>query len=193
MFMDTRYLVLSVIGPQAGEKSDKIFTRKIKDILKVGKTFWVVLSSSAKPDNIHKLCAKAHKHRRNIYCMLIEPSTKNGAEDTKTKQKAKEFSSDSVKWERLPYSKGLSKVTGKITKNTCALVFDEFIFLKYKIDLGNYADFIDKKEPIKIRRGDSTVCAIAKNTQNHPRKMKSNTRSVIAIAKLAKPYAVWLR
>lgn len=191
MTRDNKYVVLSVMGPHAGEESNKIFARKIRDIYTIGNTFWVVHSPSAKPDIVQRLCSKASQHKYNIYCILLAASSANGAEDTKTTKKAKRFSTDGLEWESLPY--GLSKVTGNITNSTCALIIDEFVFRKFDIDLWNYANFVNTRKPIIFRRGESTVCAIKKDTSTYPDRMKSHVRSVIAVGKLAKPYAVWLR
>ena len=193
MTRDNKYVVLSVMGPHAGETSGKIFDRKIRDIYKIGKTFWVVHSPSAKPDNVQRLCLKASQHNYIVDCILLAPSSANGAEDTKTTKKAKEYSIDGLEWESLPYSEDLSKVTGKITNSTCALIIDEFAFRKFDIDLWEYANFVNTRKPIIFRRGESTVCGIKKDTSTYPDKMKSRLRSVIAVGRLAKPYAVWLR
>ena len=43
-------LIVSVMGPHAGETPDGIFKRKVKDIEKVGWTLWVIRSHGASAD-----------------------------------------------------------------------------------------------------------------------------------------------
>ena len=194
--MDTKekpkYAVFSVMGPHAGEDSDSIFTRKAEDINKVGKTFWLVRSYLAKPNMVQKLCAEAIKQTCNPFCLFLAPSSPSGATPTKSNCAASEYSSDSSTWHPLP--PGLGPVTGQIARSTCALIFDELIVRESGIiDLWDYADYFDSKQPIKTKQGASTVCGILKETRTHPDRMKSHKRSVIAIGRLAAPYAVWLR
>jgi hypothetical protein len=54
--IDSKYLIISVIGPHAHETENTIFKRKIEDINKVGKTFWLTKSHQSKPDMVQQFC-----------------------------------------------------------------------------------------------------------------------------------------
>lgn len=103
---------------------------------------------------------------------------------------AESYSVDNKKWSILPEE--LSSVTGEINKGAYALIFDSLREVDDEINLWEYADFLTKKA-IKIRLGNSTLCAIRKNTAEEMDKMKSPNRKIIAIAKLHEPYCVWLK
>jgi len=184
--------VLSVMGPHAGEDVGAIFTRKIADIQKAGRTFWLVRSHKAKPDMVHTICSQAVCQRLAVFCLFLGPSSRGGATPTKTASAASEYSADLSTWHALP--PGIGPVTGLITKNACALVFDNLTIQESALlDLWQYADFFSPDRPVMIRQGASTVCALRKNMQCHPERMKSNLRLLIAVGRLTKPYAVWLR
>jgi len=187
-----KYAVLSVMGPHAGEEEEEIFLRKRTDIIKCGQTFWLIRSHSAKPDMVQSLCLAAAKAGCTPVCLFVEPSTHGGAVPTKSSRAASEYSPDLTTWQHLPV--GLSPVTGHITPGVCALVFDHLMIDEAKrIDLWDYSDFFDSKQPVIFRQGVSTVCGVAGNTRSNPRRMKSNVRRVVAVGVLKKPYAVWLR
>jgi hypothetical protein len=186
------YVVLSVMGPHAGEDTDAIFIRKTEDVRRCGKTFWLVRSHLAKPNMVQKLCSEAIKQTCNPLCFFLKPSSPGGAVPTKSNCKASEYSSDFSTWHPLP--PGLGPVTGRISPSAYALIFDELIVRESEIiDLWGYADFFDSQRPITIRQGASTVCAIGRETRTHPDRMKSHLRPAIAIGRLAYPYSVWLR
>jgi hypothetical protein len=187
----SHYAILSVMGPHAGEDSETIFSRKINDIISIGRTFWVIQSYKAKPESVQQLCQTALDNGQTPLCIFLAPSSTNGAKQTKTSSAASAFSPDQVKWLTLP--KGLSPVTGNI-KRASALVFDELKMIELQtIDLWQYADFIDPNLPVKTRQGVSTLCAVRQDTKKHPERMKSRFRQILAIGRLIKPYAVWLR
>ena len=49
--------IFTIIGPHAGELPDSIISRKIKDIKKVGQTFWVIKAiKGKKPIEVQKFC-----------------------------------------------------------------------------------------------------------------------------------------
>jgi len=146
--------VLSVMGDHASESADAIFYRKIADINRLGKTFWLMRSPKARPAKVQGICESAPS-----YTIFVEPATKGGARPTKEEDAAKEYSDDGVSWYRLP--KNLSPVTGKLDKSAAALVFDKMTTnVTGSLDLWCYADFSDILEPIKFILGCSTVCAI---------------------------------
>lgn len=188
------YVVLSVLGPHAGESEGQIFRRKMLDVRRVRRTFWLHRSSQANPDAVQNICELTQEKHDSVYCVFIEPSQPGGAHPTKTGSAAKSYSRDRKMWHELP--KKLSPVTGRIDKGAFALVFD---FLEYAqgpdvtIDLWDYADFNKPESPIKFQQGRSTVCAIRKDMSKHPEKIKSHRRRVIAIARLVEPFCVWLK
>ena len=187
-----QYAVLSVMGPHAGEDSEVIFARKARDTRMVGRTFWVIRSHKARPDMVQSLCRTARDQGHMPVCVFLTPSSAGGAVPTKTSSAATAYSSDQVDWRSLPH--GLSPVTGRITRSACALVFDQLTTGDLDtVDLWQYADFFDQERPVKIRQGASTVCVVRRDTQAHPDRMKGHLRFAMATARLAEPFAVWLR
>ena len=49
------HLIISVIGPHAGESLNAIFSRKISDIKKCGFTYWICKSRAISPTRINAL------------------------------------------------------------------------------------------------------------------------------------------
>ncbi len=191
--METQeYSVLSVMGPHAGEDSDAIFARKIADIRNAGRTFWVVRSHKAKPDMIQTIGMAARNRSHDPLCAFVASSTPGGAVPTKTASAADEYSADRCAWQKLPA--GITPVTGQMSSHTCALVFDQLCFLESAIvDLWHYVDFFDRKQPVRIQQGASTVCVTSGDTSTHSRRMKSHLRQIMAVGRLVEPFAVWLR
>lgn len=179
--------IISVMGAHAGEDMDVIFTRKIADIEQTGKTFWLMRSPKARPIQVQDICKSSP-----VYTIFVEPASKGGARPTTNNDAAKKYSVDKKIWSQLP--KGVSPVTGKIDSSATALVFDRMTTnVSGAIDLWKYSDFSVEENPLKFILGCSTVCVIQKDMSTHPNRMKSRYRGIIAIAKLAEPYCVWLR
>lgn len=187
-----KYAMISIIGPHAGEPSEEIFERKIEDTEKVGKTFWVINSHQAKPEIVQNFCKQALEEQEMAHCMFVTPSSKGGAKKTSTSEEAKKYSKNGEKWKGFPEK--LSRVTGRLKKSTCGLVFNDLRLVGGKIvDLGNYADFQKPAEPLKIRQGNSTVCGIRKDMHSHPDVMKSIKRKILAVGTFEEPYGVELK
>jgi len=189
--LNEKYIVISVMGPHAGESEDKIFKRKIEDINRIGKTFWLIKSYQAKPDMVQRICENAKTENKNVFCVFINASSVGGATPTKIASSAKSYSKDRITWNNLPMK--LSPVTGKIDRNTYALILNYLDLLNDKIDLWYYAHFFNQEQPLKILQGGSTLCAIKKDMSNYNNKIKSRYREIIAIGKLCEPFCVWLR
>lgn len=185
------YSVISVMGEHAGENEVQIFERKINDIERIGRTFWLIRSHQAKPSMVQSLIREAEDRKENVSLVFIEPSSVGGAVPTTTAAYAREYSRDGINWEELPQN--LSLVTGKIDKGAYALVFQNLVFVRDAIDLWNYADFLNQEQPIRIFQGASTFCAIKRDMSNHPTKIKSHYRKAIAVGVMCEPYCVWLR
>ncbi len=186
-------LVISVMGPHAGETEKEIFDRKIGDIERTGKTFWLNRSQKARPVIIQRLCNEAKKEGNDCYCVFIEPSSKGGALPATSQEFAKTFSKDGSIWYSFP--SGIGPVTGKIGSGAQALVFDHLELAKATsfINLWDYADFTNENLPLKIILGVSTLCAIKKDMHNHKDKMISNRRRIIAVGRICDPSCVYLR
>ena len=179
--------VISVMGAHAGEGADEIFQRKQADIGRAGRTFWLMKSPKARPPHVQELCKAIPG-----YAIFIEPATKNGARPTTTGDASKEYSPDGNSWYPLPI--GIGSVTGKLDSGAFALIFDMMTTsVKGSLDLWDFGEYPDTQKPLKFMLGCSTVCAVRKDMHKHPGRMKSRYREIVAIARLAHPYCVWLR
>lgn len=191
--METQeFSLFSVMGPHAGEDSDAIFARKIDDIRKAGRTFWVVRSHKGKPGMIQEIgrtvCGKSFEP----LCAFLAPSSPGGAVPTKTASVAIEYSADRCDWQALPA--GITPVTGRMTPSTCALVLDQLCLqASAVVDLWQYTDFFDPESPVMIRQGASTIGVRRGDTSTHPDRMSSRLRQVMAVGRLVYPFAVWVR
>jgi len=188
-----KYVVISVIGSHAGEPLEEIFLRKITDITRTGKTFWIINSTKASLKLINQMKKTALKENKDIFCIFIEPSQKGGSADTKLSEPAKEYSEDKQIWQS--FDEKTSPVTGKMTTNSYAMVFEKISLIEseLKLNLWDYADFDNQNEPIKLNQFRSSFCGIQKNMFDNPNKMKSNLRKIVAVAKLYSVGAIWLR
>ena len=191
--LNSKYLVISVMGPHAGESEKEIFNRKIGDVKRAGKTFWLNRSQKGRPAMVQKLCSEAKGEGSDCYCIFIEPSSKGGALPAESQESAESFSKDGLNWYSFP--SGVGPVTGKIGKGTQALVFDQLELAKSIgfINLWDYADFTNENLPLKIILGVSTLCAIKKDMHSHIDKMASNRRRIIAVGRICEPSCVYLR
>ena len=179
--------VISVMGDHAGEGVNAIFNRKKADIDRTGRTFWLMRSPKARPTHVQGICSKVP-----AYTIFVEPATAGGARPTKEEDAAKEYSDDRVLWHPIP--KGLSPVTGKLDTAATALVFDMLTTnVPGTLDLWGYVEASDVNKPLRFILGCSTVCAVWKDTKSYPDKMKSRHRGIVAVARFAHPYGVWVR
>jgi hypothetical protein len=179
--------VISVMGDHAREGVDKIFQRKTADIDRTGKTFWLMRSPKARPLQVQGICQTAP-----AYAIFISPASKGGARPTTTEEVASEYAENREVW--LPLPKDISPVTGKLDNSAAALVFDMLTTeVSGLLDLWNYGDLADIQKPLRFILGCSTICTVKKDMTAHPEKMKSRYRKVVAIARIARPYCVWLR
>lgn len=181
------HCIVSVMGCHAGEGSDAIFNRKQADIARSGITYWLMRSPKARPHQVHAICRSFP-----AYTIFVEPSTKGGARPTTREDEAQEYSNDAVLWHPLP--KGLSRVTGKLDTGATALVLDMMtVDVSATLDLWDYAEASNVHKPLRFILGCSTVCAVRKDTKLLPGRMKSRYRGIVAVARLANPYCVWVR
>lgn len=85
-------------------------------------------------------------------------------------------------------------MTGKMDAGATALVFDMMtINVGGTLDLWDYGELSDIHKPLRFIVGCSTVCAVRKDTRLHPEKLKSRYRGIVAVARLADPYCIWIR
>lgn len=186
-FLQTSFVIISVVGSHAGEKIVDIFLHKKQDVKEKGKTYWLIQSNKAKTDQIQSFCREAAKKGESVFCYFIEPSQKGGARPTLHDKMVTRVSVDKQNWDPVP--RGI-KITGKISESSTALVFDQLEVLNEPtvIDLWNYSEF-QTKSPVKIRLGASTVCCERKPSQG----MRSRHRRVVGVGRLTAPYSLWLK
>lgn len=178
-------VIISIVGEHAGESLEEIFARKRGEIRKTGRAFWLYKSHSAKPDVVQNL-AKANNEE--TLCLFIGASSRGGARPTKHQDRMKYYSYDRANWEEVP--DGIL-VTGT-DRAAFGLILKEIEPTNELIDLWDYSNFVRQNEPLKFRLGDSTLPATKNSSSNHPERMKSPIRRIIAVAKLARPYGLWL-
>ena len=105
---------------------------------------------------------------------------------------ARDYSDDRKLW--YPRPNGISPVTGKLDANATALVFDMITTaVSGALDLWDYGDSSDVGRPLKFMLGCSSICAVRKDMASRAEGMKSRYRRIVAVARFAKPYCVWLR
>lgn len=186
--LKSSHCIISIMGDHAGEDTEKIFYRKIEDIHRTNCTYWLIKSPKAKPPLVQQLCTGGP-----AYVLFVAPAVKGGARSTEIGNIAKEYSIDGLTWDTLPV--GLGPVTGKLDSQAYALVFDalETIADGQTVNLWDYADFETPERPVRTILGCSTICAIMQDTSDYPDRLKSNVRRILAIARLTKPYCVFVR
>jgi len=180
-----KYAILSLAGEHAKESFDEIIQRKKKDIENIGYTFWLENSYKTYPDKVQKFYGIANKERIELDCLLYMGNT----QDTKHNTKAKEYSVDKRNWQKIDSK--LSPITGKMSENTHALVFDKLDSKTMDLNLENYVEF-DSNSPIRNYPNVSTFCSIKKH-DNIVAKKPNNIRKIFAIGRIHKPSSVWLR
>ncbi|TBB32469.1 hypothetical protein [Rhizobium ruizarguesonis] len=171
--------VVSIIGWHGDEPPDAIVARKAKDIAEAGQTLWAFQSWKARPGAVQDF-GRIHP---GLMVFFIE----GGATPTGTSQCASWMSEDQRNWVPLP--KGIGPVTGKINGGT-ALVLESLEPCSASIDLWRFMEH-PSSDPVRFMLGASTACLIP--AVEIADGMKSRYRRVLAVGRLAKPYAVYLR
>jgi hypothetical protein len=182
-----KYVIISVIGSHAGEDISRVFARKQKEIRDTTLSYWLVKSFKARTERVQALCKKAASENESVFCLFIDPASKNGSKPTTHSIEAEYISQDNIDWEKVP--KGI-KITGKIDQYSTALVFDEIDIMNRPLsfDLQGYVEF-ETKLPIKLQLGASTICCEqVSSSDTSPR-----FRNVVAIGKFHPSYAVWIK
>lgn len=178
-------IVLSVIGPHAGEDSNTIFTRKISDITTIGRTLWLHRSAQARPDQTRTF--------RPSFVIFLTPSSKQGARPTTESGTATQMSIDKACWQPLP--NGLGPVTGNLKSAAYALVLSELTLCQdlALLDVWSYANGIAASNPIRFQLGASTVLAQRSDTSWRPDRMRSHKRRIMAVGKFVTPVSVFIK
>jgi hypothetical protein len=160
--------VLSVVGSHASEDIEDVLQRKLRNIEIASFTFWAFRSRGVTPTLVQCL---AKKNWAPV--LLIAPATLGGAEPTASTERAHEYSPDGGHWQPLPPQIG--HVTGSLRSRGTALVLDQLEIAPANsvLDLWAYAAFGEKKRPVRIARGASTVCVRRASTTHDPQVMRS--------------------
>lgn len=175
-------VVLSVMGPHAGEGADAIFARKADDVARHGRTFWLCRSPAARPDRAQLFAPD--------FVVFLASATRNGARSTSVSERATEMSLDRQIWSPIP--DGISPVTGNLIRGAYAFVISRFEMQgRSTLDLWSYA--APNGAPIAFRLGASTLFAMRGDMSLHPARPKSRYREVLAVARLDAPFVVWVR
>ena len=180
-----KYAILSLAGEHAKESFNQIIQRKKKDIENVGYTFWLENSYKTAPDKVQTFYGIANKEGIELNCLLYLGDT----QDTTHNTKAKEYSVNKRSWIKI--NSKLSPITGKMSENTHALVFDKLDSENMDLNLENYVEF-DSETPIRNYPNASTFCSIKKH-DTIIAKNPNNIRKIFAIGRIHKPSSVWLR
>ncbi|RVD55401.1 hypothetical protein EN828_25220 [Mesorhizobium sp. M2D.F.Ca.ET.185.01.1.1] len=172
--------ILSVIRWHGKESPEDIVARKAGDIAKTGRTLWVIQSWKAKTDAVQAF--------GRAYPGALVYFIEGGAIPAGFSQVAVQMSEDRQIWGPLP--KGIGKVTGKLAGAT-ALVLDRLAPCDGTIiDLWQFVEH-PRNDPLRFMQGASTACVIP--ATGTVAGMKSRYRRVVAIGRLAGPYAAYLR
>jgi hypothetical protein len=188
-----KVVVLSILGPHAGEQPDEFMERKIKDVSKVGHTFWYARSYKCKPH----IAQQFGNIDPELYVLFLG-SERNiiAGEPTKSCEAARACNADRnnpAKWETL--HKHLSPVTGRMDTGAHGLKLDQLQLVKGVViaDMLDFAEPIEGEyRPVKTGQGHSTVPAYIKSMHKHPG-AKPKRRRVYAIGRLTAPFGVWFR
>jgi hypothetical protein len=185
--LDAKYLIISVMGPYAGEREQAIFKRKIGEIEENGFTFWHHQSNKANPKNVQRLGTNAKSENELIYFILIKTGSRTSGQDTKKSNQATKFSTR----KKGPYKPIPSTIYVETGFRRYALVIRDLRLASGELNLWDYSDYFTKG-PVLSGRGASTLCTIKKSSRDSEKKMKSNIREIVAIAEVIEPYSVWL-
>jgi hypothetical protein len=173
--------VLSIIGRHANKTVEEIVKQKCQDIASLRSTLWFYQSWKACVGDVQNF-GKAFGDPA-IYFLEGSGQLKGTTRD----DEAIEKSEDGVRWDGLPTN---LKVTGKLPGS--ALVLSNLTAVHdCNIDLWDYVEY-PFSVPVKFGREAATVCAIpAPSVQTQG--MISRERKVVAVGKLAPPFAVYLK
>lgn len=176
------HVLLSNAGAHAGEELDEIIGRKHGDIDRLGHSIWVLNSNKGTPDKVQDFCRRTGAE----FVLFVEPVTPNRG--TVKADPATQFSSNEGDWQKI--GSKLSPVTGFIRRNTTGLWLKaiEKVHPATGINFTDYKDYADEEKPVRFYPSDNAIPAKRISPVNSATKL----RSLIAVGRLQKPYAVWL-
>ncbi len=197
-------VVLSLMGPHAGESTSEIFFRKLEDVRKCGRTLWAMNSWKATPQQVQR-CRPGYLYIINDPPRRSQLSSgelhRDAGVPTADGTAAREYHTGDRRtgpWK--PMWPGLSPVTTNPRylrgENGRALVLKSLIDLRRAprpIQMADFADISgDLPVPLKTGQGFSTICAARRDMRGHA-DVWLKERVIIAVAEFDDPYAVWLR
>jgi hypothetical protein len=180
-------IIISVIGPHAGEDLPTIFQRKIADIKVCGYTYWICKSRVISSEIIRSFLPQ---NKNDLYIIFIKTATNSQGKDTLKSEAAIAVKETDV-WEQI--DNRLTPITGKMP--AFGFKFESISVVKegekFKINLENYGEWDlepnKRGQPVKIMMGKSTICVSKSNKKNE---MKNGVREIVAFAKLADPFCM---
>ena len=177
------YLIVSSAGQHAQEDLHTIVERKRRDIANAGYTIWLTNSLATRVEIVQQFC-KDHDVR---HVLFVAKGQKGSQKGPPTDHPAKLYSADQKEWLTIP--KGLSHVTGKITRATTGFWFDalEEITSKVTLDLDCFANAKDGLPLSRFTNVDSAY------TVQRTKPLSGDRYRLLAIGRLTNPFAVWLR
>lgn len=185
-----KYAIISVVGIHANEEIAHIFARKIEEIRRSGKTYWAYRSAMANPKTVQEFGFMAADEKSTVDCLFIEASSPRATKPTKGSEKALSLSLNKESWNKIPDN---NLITGS-GRSSFALVLDKIDLIeKTSVDLWEYSRKDNPGKAIRLMLGNSTICCVKDSSEKDGSKMKSRYRRLLAIGRLARPYAVWLK
>ena len=194
-------VLLSVIGDHAGCTVEENYARKIHDIAQCGESFWLMKSASARFDDLSQFCKAEEKEiesekekEKYVFILWIAAGSKGGAKPTSTSTAVTAISADGEAWQPYPTAQGMGALTGRLDRHTVALRLDAIAVVERRgivVDLWEYES--QHGGAVKLRIGASTVCATRGETSEHPARMKSHLRKLVAIGRLKHPFVYWVK
>jgi len=182
----SKYIVLSM-----DTCDDDLLSKKILDLNKTGKSYWFINTTYPLREDIQNICQK-----NELYIIFIEPASNNMPRMLRSpiedEDIANYYSADGQNWKSIPSD--FSPITGKIREKTTVILFENLITeIGLEIDLWDYAVYRNDTIPLRFRLGFSSFCATKKDMSSHPGRMGLHLRKILAIAKIAAPFAVWVK
>ncbi len=177
------FVLMSNAGGHASEGLTEIINRKRDDIKNAGNTVWLVNSNKGTPDKIQSFCDRTSAQ----HVVFVAPITLNVG--PATDERAVEYSKDNENWKSFDVK--LGDVTGYVRRNTTGLWLSELELVpSAQIDFAFYKalDGPDDGE-LRFWPSDNAIPAQKRNQFFG----SGVPRNVVAVGRLASPYAVWMR
>lgn len=194
--------IIHIMGDHSGDQADDIIDYKMKDVTERGAKFtlWAQHSPRAKPDTVRAFCSAGD----DVYLYLIgnlSQRRKYSGAQTIAHVPATEYSDGdrlAGKWHPVR-DLGIKAVKDNPAflrkANGRALVLGQLHVLtdRPRIHFGDWAEMsADGPQVVRTYQGNHVLCA-EKRDMRALEQMKSCERTIVAVARLVKPYAVWLR